>query len=68
MTTDGGVDILTTAGGSRSGGAAFALTEATGPGVPEVHSSAEPRRAVARPSWESACACPQLRLRDHERD
>ncbi len=68
MTIDGGVDILTIAGGSGSGGAAFAQTEATGLGVPELASPAERRRAVARPSWDSACECPQLCLRDHERD
>lgn len=68
MTTDGAIDILTTVGGSRSGGSAFARTEATDPGAAEVHSSADRRGTTTWQSWESACACPQLCLRDHERD
>ena len=48
MTPDGGFDILTTAGAPHSGGAAFAQTEATDLGAPELASMAEPRRAVAQ--------------------
>jgi hypothetical protein len=68
VTTDIEIDIFATAGAPRSGGAAVAQSQFNDPGAPEAASATEPRRAVTRPSWESACAWPQLCLRDHERD
>jgi hypothetical protein len=68
VTTDSRIDIFTIAGAPHSGGAAVAQTQFSDPGAPEAASATEPRHAVTQPSWESACACPQLCLRDHERD
>jgi hypothetical protein len=37
-------------------------------GAPEAIASPDHRGRPAGPSWESECACPELCLRDHERD
>jgi hypothetical protein len=69
MRAGSGTKTLTGAGPARSGGATLAQTDTSVPAdAPEASSAADLRETTAGPSWESACACPQLCLRDHERD
>jgi hypothetical protein len=69
MRADSGIKTLTGARPARCGGAGLAQTDTSVPAdAPEASSAADRRGTTAGPSWESACACPQLCLRDHERD